>query len=250
MGAGGGGGSRLPVGALGAGFGSRIACGRGGGGVLVTCRLGSGGGGGGGGGSLGLGGSTNSLRISTGITTSTARRSSPLCSAQRAATCNSTTLPAMTTFRESPRAEGGAEKRSDTIIHWSASAFGGARCSRTATKLLAKDPPDRAGDKDQTAAEGREEFHALLSLMELASWIAAGPVSRWSAAIGCEALHWATTSRAQPSHWPHWVATPSSNWTSSNVMPARTWRAISRSETRRQTQTIMACKRLAVLKRS
>jgi hypothetical protein len=36
------------------------------------------------------------------------------------------------------------------------------------------------------------------------------------------------------------VATPSSNCTSSKVIPARTWRAISRSDTRRHTQTIMA----------
>ena len=54
------------------------------------------------------------------------------------------------------------------------------------------------------------------------------------------AAHCATMSRAQPSHCPHWVATPSSNWMSSKLIPPRTWRAISRSETRRQTQTIMA----------
>lgn len=60
------------------------------------------------------------------------------------------------------------------------------------------------------------------------------------AATGCVAWHWATTSRAQPSQQPHWVPTPSSNWISSKPMPARAWRAISRSETRRQTQTIMA----------
>jgi hypothetical protein len=89
-------------------------------------------------------------------------------------------------------------------------------------QLLTKNPPDRAGDEDQAAAECREEFHA---------------------ATGWEALHCATTSRAQPSHWPHWVATPSSNCTSSKVMPARTWRAISRSDTRRHTQTIMAVRR-------
>jgi hypothetical protein len=44
-----------------------------------------GGGGGGGGSTLGFGGSTNWLMISTGITTSAARRSNPLCSAQSAA---------------------------------------------------------------------------------------------------------------------------------------------------------------------
>ena len=61
-----------------------------------------------------------------------------------------------------------------------------------------------------------------------------------SAATGLEAWHCATTSRAQPSQQPHWVATPNSNCISSKPMPARAWRAISRSETRRQTQTIMA----------
>jgi hypothetical protein len=103
-----------------------------------------------------------------------------------------------------------------------------------------KNPPDRAGDEDQTAREYREEFHALLSWMELASWMVIAPSSRCNAATGCDALHWATTSRAHPSHRPHWVATPSSNCTSSKVIPALAWRAISRSDTRRHTQTIMA----------
>lgn len=111
----------LPVGAFGAGvgFASRMACGLGGGGVFVICRLGSGGGGGGGGGgSVGLGGSMNSLKISTGMTTSAARRKRPLCSAQRAATCAKTTPPAITALRDSPRADvEGEEKRSDTINH-------------------------------------------------------------------------------------------------------------------------------------
>ena len=84
----------------------------------MICRLGSGGGGGGGGGSAGLGGSMNSLKISTGITTSAARRKSPLCRAQRAATCARTTPPAMTALRDSPKAVvEGEEKRSDTINH-------------------------------------------------------------------------------------------------------------------------------------
>lgn len=59
------------------------------------------------------------------------------------------------------------------------------------------------------------------------------------AATGEVAQHWSTTLRAQLSHCPHWVATPSSNWMSSKLIPARAWRAISRSETRWQTQTIM-----------
>jgi hypothetical protein len=80
-------------------------------------------------------------------------------------------------------------------------------------------------------AKAEEEFHAALSWMRLASWMAA---------TGWVALHWATTSRAQLSHCPHWVATPSSNWMSSKSIPARAWLAISRSDTRRQTQTIMA----------
>lgn len=58
-------------------------------------------------------------------------------------------------------------------------------CSKTATAtLFAKNPPDRACDQDQAAAECRDEFHALLSVMEVASWIALGPDSRFNAAIG------------------------------------------------------------------
>jgi len=83
---------------------------------LTTCGFGAGGGGGGGVGSGGLGGSMNWLRISTGITTSAARRNKPLCSAQSTATWTSTTLPAMTTLRERPAV--GAEKRSDTVNHF------------------------------------------------------------------------------------------------------------------------------------
>ena len=116
----------VPTGAWGAGvgFGSRIAWGRGGGGALA---LGWGGGGGGGGGSdFGFGGSTNWLSISTGITTSAARRSNPLCSAQSAAAWNRMTPPAMTTLRERPRTEGGGAKRSDTINHSNAGTAKGA----------------------------------------------------------------------------------------------------------------------------
>ena len=50
--------------------------------------------------------------------------------------------------------------------------------------LLTKNPPGRAGDDDQADAECREEFHALLSVMALASWIELGSVSRLSAATG------------------------------------------------------------------
>jgi len=50
--------------------------------------------------------------------------------------------------------------------------------------LLTKDPPDRACNEDQAAAECREEFHALLSEMEVASWIALVPDSRFNAATG------------------------------------------------------------------
>src|SRR6266568_1731679 len=83
--------------------------------------------------------------------------------------------------------------------------------------------------QDQACAGGCWP-QALPSLAEEASWMAA---------TGRQGLHWETTSRAAHSHWPHWVATPSSNWMSSKSMPAWAWRAISRSETRRQTQTIM-----------
>jgi len=97
--------------------------------------------------------------------------------------------------------------------------------------LIAQGPPGGAQDEDQDYAEAKDGFHAALSWMRLASWMAA---------TGWFALHWATTSRAQLSHCPHWVATPSSNWMSSKSIPARAWLAISRSDTRRQTQTIMA----------
>ena len=120
--------------------------------------------------------------------------------------------------------------------------------NRRNSKLFTKGPPGRAHGEDQAAAEGAElckegcaeEFHARLSKMALASWMAA---------TGCDALHCATMSRAQPSQRPHWVATPSSSWMSSNPKPARAWRAISRSETRWQTQTIMAVGTLLAIKR-
>src|SRR6218665_1846533 len=57
--------------------------------------------------------------------------------------------------------------------------------------------------------------------------------------MGGEALHCASTARAQFSQAPHWVARPNSNWISSKPRPARAWRAISWSEIRRHTQTIM-----------
>jgi hypothetical protein len=73
----------------------------------------------------------NSLRISTGMTTSAARRSRPLCSAQSAATWKSTTPLAISALRERPRKEGGGEeKRSDTIKHSSAGTLEGAGCSK------------------------------------------------------------------------------------------------------------------------
>jgi hypothetical protein len=50
--------------------------------------------------------------------------------------------------------------------------------------LLTKDPPDRTCNENQAAAECREEFHALLSEMEVASWIALEPGSRFNAATG------------------------------------------------------------------
>ena len=55
--------------------------------------------GGGGGSTLGTDGVMNSLRTCTGTMISTARRSSPVCSAHRAAMWNSITLPTMTALR-------------------------------------------------------------------------------------------------------------------------------------------------------
>jgi hypothetical protein len=92
-------------------------------------------------------------------------------------------------------------------------------------------PPSRA-EHEYQAATKLDEFHEALSCARAGA--------DWIAATGQVALHWDTTSRAERSHWPHCVATPNSNWMSSKLIPARAWRAISRSETRRQTQTIMA----------
>ena len=105
---------------------------------------------------------------------------------------------------------------------------------KVGVNLAAKDPPGRTDHEDQTDGERCKKMgdvvHGPPSSVSVASVMLA---------VGQLALHCATTSRAQPSHRPHWVATPSSNWMSSKPMPARAWRAISRSETRRQTQTIM-----------
>ncbi len=122
-----------------------------------------------------------------------------------------------------------------------------------------EDPASADGDQHGTGGQGGKHQHGekekrkkpnekkqgrvLLQRQHQkasAAPIAVSTASLCSAATGCDAWHWATTSRAQPSQQPHWVATPSSNWISSKPMPARAWRAISRSETRRQTQTIMA----------
>ena len=106
------------------------------------------------------------------------------------------------------------------------------------TALVTQDPKSAGQDKNHADAETDDDCHTALSWMRGASWMAA---------TGAVAQHCATTSRAQLSHWPHWVATPSSNWISSKPMPARAWRAISRSEIRRQTQTIMVWAWLAVV---
>jgi hypothetical protein len=103
-------------------------------------------------------------------------------------------------------------------------------------------PPGIANNEDQASGEGPEDFQALPCVIDSQSWMTAslGPVvSLCNAATGCDALHCATTSRAQVSHRPHCVATPSSSWMSSKPIPALTWRAMSRSEIRWQTQTIM-----------
>jgi hypothetical protein len=97
----------------------------------------------------------------------------------------------MTTVRDIPNVVGaGREKRSDTVHQFRERARrenvppGGID-----RELAAKNPPCRAGNEDQAASESPEEFHALLSWMDLASWMVLKPSSRWMAATGCDALH-------------------------------------------------------------
>jgi hypothetical protein len=66
---------------------------------------------------------------------------------------------------------------------------------------LAENPPGASNDEDQAAEQNGEEGHALLSKILLASWI--GWVAFWIWATAPEALHCATTSRAQFSQRPH-----------------------------------------------
>ena len=100
--------------------------------------------------------------------------------------------------------------------------------------LAAKNPPCRANHQNEA-----DKKHGNHNARAPHDEPCAGLVSSKMLALGQVPLHWATTSRALLSHRPHWVATPSSNWMSSKPIPARAWRAISRSEIRRQTQMIM-----------
>ena len=104
---------------------------------------------------------------------------------------------------------------------------------------VAKNPPGGYGDHDQTASQGPNQIGAWHYTAEQGPAMACAAASLCKAATGRKGWHCATTSRAQLSQHPHWVATPSSNWISSKLMPARAWRAISRSDIRRQTQTII-----------
>jgi len=80
----------------------------------------------------------------------------------------------------------------------------------------------------------------VLSEVNLASWVVEDEgLSDVALLADAQLLFCATMSRAHSSQFPHWVATPSSNWISSKLMPARAWQAISRSEIRWHTQTIM-----------
>lgn len=250
MGGAGGWGSTIPTGAAAVGVGSGMAMGMGAGrglGVRGCGAAGLGGGGvggaGGAGGAGGGGGAMNSLSTSAGTITSTAWRSNPVCKAQMPATCSTTTEPAITALRLKPPEEpyrsnwdideirADAKPHGRQNSHWIVT---GRRISS-----LAQDPPDGTYNDDQAACECGEERHVLPSWIRGAGWAVCGAISLCTAATGWDAQHCATTSRAQSSQRPHWVATPSSNWISSKLMPARAWRAISRSEIRRHTQTIM-----------
>ena len=195
-----------PVGALGEGVGSAMAngCGCGSTGALVTVFFWTTGvgGAGGTGSTLGAGGSTNCVRISAGITISAARINRPLCSAQINPTCSATTARAMTVLRLSGglgwvAGDAGELKSAVAFI---GGLFGERMTAKRATvsDLAAENPPRAANHEDQADGECCNEtcevFHGL------PSWI-------WGAslilAVGQLALHWATTSRAQPSHRPH-----------------------------------------------
>lgn len=167
MGGAGGCGASEPVGAVGAGAGSGIATGIGGGGnvgALATAFFtGVGGAGGGGGATFGLGGSMNSDRIATGTTTSIARCSRPDWMAHKAATWKSTTPPAMAALR---LIIGVGRGLLDEDISDGQSQY---RPVAEKSLLLAENPPDRNNDQYQAAAKGCDEFHALLSVMDVAS---------------------------------------------------------------------------------
>ena len=65
----------------------------------------------------------------------------------------------------------------------------GAAARHIRAGLAAEDPPEREGDQDQAAEYSGEEFHALLSVMEVASWTGRTVASLRKAATGRDALH-------------------------------------------------------------
>ena len=201
--------------------------------------VGAGGGGGAGGLTFGVGGAMNSLSNSAGTTNSCTRCTRPDCSAHRAAPCKASTAPTINVVRRGPPA--GAKRSTWDIKEGEHNALVYQEMQANKTrKLVAKDPPGRPRHEDHAAWDGDDEIQRRLSRIQLAGRRGRTSASLRRAATGRDGLHWATTSRAHPSQHPHWVATPSSNWISAKLMPARAWRAISRSEIRRQTQTIMA----------
>ncbi len=234
IGAGVGSGARTGVGwGCGVGLAAR-GVGKDGGGVGTTGLRGGGAG--------GAGGATNSLSNAAGTMSSSGCRwlSAP-CNAHRAAPC-ARAMPATTAALRLPW--GAGRNRSEDIKKNS--------CQRTQNmrwqpiglqiqrlKIQGSARPMTTSEKPSVQTSmGR--FQTAQAQAPPPTQAHARTESFRSAATGLLGLHCATTSRAQPSHWPHWVATPNSHWISSKPMPARAWRAISRSEIRRQTQTIMA----------
>ena len=205
-----------PTGAAGAGVGSAMATGWGAGrgrttGLTTRCFTGVGAGSttGFGRSTFGAGGSISWDSISIGTTIWAVRCNRPACSAHSAAMWANTTLPAMTALRLKPAAKG---RVADRVMGTDEMACRQQSSAKTGFPLLAQNPPDRADDQNQAGAECCDEFHAPPQRLAGARMLAGVPLSsRLNAATGCEALHCATTSRAQPSHWPHWVATPSSS---------------------------------------
>ncbi len=220
----------------GTGFAGR-GVGPGGGGVG-----GAGCGGGGAGGAGGAGGVTNSLKSTAGTMISSGRwwLSAP-CSAHKAAPCASAMPATMAVLRLRC---GAGRRKSEDIKNNSCQRSPIGRWLPICSKNSAPENPGKCqGHGDQGERQCQCQHHspqAAQAQVPPCAQAQARLDSLRSAATGLPTLHCATTSRAQSSQRPHWVATPSSHWISSKPIPALAWRAISRSETRRQTQTIMA----------